>query len=90
MDGIFTNTDVMDRSSMVAEESEINIEETKTDRIGEQAETLESEEKMGVATESMGIHPTSHTHTTESGVEKTQTPMEVGWCERGFLGEGIY
>ena len=51
-----------------------------TNRIGGQAETIDSGEETGVVVEAMGIYPTSHTSKTDIGADKTPTTMEVGRC----------
>ena len=79
--GTIIRTGHRDRRRMFATEAEIDTKEMGTNRIGGQAETIDSGEETGVVVEAMGIYPTSHTPKTDIGAYRIKTTMEVGWCE---------
>ena len=82
-----TETDGRDSSITVEAAEEIKIG-ADTGIIRGQASTMASGEGMGVIAKEMGIHPSSHTPKTDSSAGKAQRGTEVGWRERGLLGEG--
>ena len=79
------NTDTNGRNSIskVSAEAKIDTGETGTDMIGVQVQKMYSGEEIGVVVQAMGINLTSHTPKTDSGLDKTPTVIELGWCERG-------